>query len=135
MNHVNRAIGAYHNAQMAAPPLQAVVMLYDGILTRIARAAEANRKRDYERQFNEVMVAAKIVDGLDRSLDLSIGGAVAANLHAFYETVGSGLLRSTGRRYGAPYLEQLADAVRVTRDAWAEIAGMSPRQPAAAKIQ
>jgi len=132
MHQTNRAIGAYRSAQMAAPPLRAVVMLYDGILARIARAADANRRRDYERQFNEVMVAAKIVDGLDRSLDLSAGGAVAANLHAFYESVGGGLLRSTGRRYGATYLEQLAAAVRVTRDAWAEIAGMSPAAPAKA---
>ena len=131
MYHTSKAIGAYHTAQMAAPPLQAVVMLYDGILTRIARAAEANRRRDFERQFNEVMVAARIVEGLDRSLDMAAGGTVAANLHAFYETIGSGLLRSTGRRYGASYLEQLADAVRVTRGAWAEIAGLSPRESSA----
>jgi flagellar biosynthetic protein FliS len=125
MYQTARAIGAYRNAQMTIPPLQVVVMLYDGILARIARAADAHRAHDYERQFNEVMAAARIVDGLNRCLDLEAGGAVAAHLRSFYSTIAGELLRSTGREYGAPYLERLAVAVRVTRDAWAEIAGVS----------
>ena len=125
MNQMTKAIGAYRNAQMTVPPIRAVVMLYDAILIHIAKAAQANRQGDHERQFNEVMAATKIVEGLSRCLDFSAGGAVAANLHGFYETIGRGLLRSTGRRYGADYLEKLADAVRLTREAWAEIAGMA----------
>jgi flagellar protein FliS len=124
MQYTTKAIGAYQNAMKTVPPLQAVVMLYDGVLARIARAAQANLDGDYERQFNEVMSAAKIVDGLNRCLDMEVGGAVAANLRSLYETISTGLLRSTGRQYGATYLKQLGDAVRVTRDAWAEIAGI-----------
>ncbi len=126
MHHTRHGIRAYQSAQQAMPPLKAVVMLYDGILARIARAADANRKKDYERQFNEVMAAAKIIQGLNQCLDTEVGGTVAQSLRDFYETVGSSLLRSTGRRYGAKYLDQLAAAVRTTRDAWATISETTP---------
>ena len=40
MNQTRYAINAYQAAQLTTPPLKVVVMLYDGILVRIARAAE-----------------------------------------------------------------------------------------------
>lgn len=126
MYHTRNGVHAYQSAQQAMPPLRAVVLLYDGVLARIARAADANRKKDYERQFNEVMAAAKIINGLNQCLDMEVEGTVAKSLRDFYETVGTSLLRSTGRRYGAAYLDQLAAAVRTTRDAWATVSETTP---------
>ena len=40
------AINAYHSAQLTTPPLTAVVMLYDGIMVRIAAAGEAAQTLD-----------------------------------------------------------------------------------------
>jgi flagellar protein FliS len=124
MQPTQAAIGAYRSAMMTTPPLQGVVLLYDGILLHIAQAAQANRDSNFERQFDEVMKAARIIEGLSRCLDLEAGGTVAANLRDFYETIGRGLMRSTGRNYGADFLVQLADSVRRTRNAWAHIAGV-----------
>ena len=126
MHPANRVLKTYQMAQNAAPPLQAVIQLYDGILVRISRAIIANRNNDYERQFNEVMSAVKIVDGLNRNLDMKSGGQVALSIRDFYESIGTGLLRSTGRRYGAEYLEGLSLAVRNMRNAWATIAESHP---------
>lgn len=124
MTRTQRAISAYHKAILTTPPLLAVVMLYDGIMIRTRRAAEAARAGDYETQFNEVLQAAKIIDGLNRCLDMKQGGRVAASLRAMYESVSAALLRSTGKKNGADILDRLVEAVRVTRDAWAQIAGV-----------
>lgn len=132
MTKMQSGIAAYHSAILTTPPLQAVVMLYDGILVRIMRAADAARGGDYEGKFNEVMRAAKIIDGLNRCLDMKQGGDVAASLRAMYESVSRALLRSTGRRNAAEILDGLADAVRLTRDAWAEVAGLDTLEAAGA---
>jgi flagellar protein FliS len=120
------AINAYHSAQLTTPPLTAVVMLYDGIMVRIAAAGEAARKGDYDRQFKMVMSAARIIDGLNRCLDMEQGGSVAISLREMYESVARALFRSVGRESGGEVADRLVSAVRMTRDAWAEVAGLPP---------
>ena len=137
MNQGRYAISAYQAAQRTLPPLKIVVMLYDGILIRIARAADAARKGDYQKQFESVMSAARIIDGLNRHLDMERGGQVAINLRETYEAVARCLFRSVGKETAAEACDRLVVAVRELRDAWAEIAGMSAtpeQQQEAARI-
>jgi flagellar protein FliS len=137
MNQSRYAISAYQAAQRTLPPLKVVVMLYDGILVRIARAGDSARKGDYQKQFEYVMSAARIIDGLNRHLDMERGGEVAANLRDTYEAVARCLFRSVGKETAAEACDRLVVAVRELRDAWAEIAGMSSsveQQQEAAKI-
>ena len=124
MNHLAYSISAYQAAKRTAPPLKAVVLLYDEILKRISLAAAARRK-DFETQFNEVMYAAKIINGLDGCLDMERGGKVAVSLREMYKAVVTALLGSVGRKTGAQACDRLCEAVRLTRDAWAEVAGLS----------
>ncbi|MDA8231372.1 MAG: flagellar export chaperone FliS [Magnetospirillum sp.] len=126
MVHSGYAISAYQSAQRTVPPLQAVVMLYDGVLARIAAAARAAREKDWEGQYNETVRAVTIINGLAHSLDLEAGGTVATNLYDMYETVGLALMRSVGKKDGADACDKIAAALRQTRDAWAEIAGQKP---------
>ena len=130
MNRPKQAAAAYQTAIMTTPPLKRVVLLYDGILIRIASAAAAARRKDYEMQFNEVMRAAKIVNGLNRYLDMEAGGKVARSLREMYQAVAKALLSSVGRSTGAEALDKVGAAVRVTRNAWAEIAGLPVSTPA-----
>lgn len=125
MNHHAYSVSAYQAAKRTAPPLKAIVLLYDEILKRIALAASAARRKDFETQFNEVMYAAKIINGLDSCLDMDRGGTVAVSLREMYKAVVQALLGSVGRKNGAQACERLGDAVRMTRDAWAEVAGLS----------
>lgn len=131
MNQRRYAISAYQAAQLTTPPLKVVVMLYDGILVRIARAAESARQGDFQKQFEAVMSAARIIDGLNRHLDMERGGQVAKGLRETYESVARALFRSVGREAGAEACERLAVAVRELRDAWAEIAGAQQPAPGA----
>jgi flagellar protein FliS len=126
MSQNRYAISAYQTAQLTVPPLQAVVMLYDGIMVRIANAGEAARKEDYDKQFKYVMSAARIIDGLNRCLDMEKGGSVAIGLREMYEAVARALFRSCGKPTGGEVADRLVAAVRLTRDAWAEIAGLPP---------
>jgi flagellar protein FliS len=106
-------------------------------LVRIARAADSARKGDYQKQFEYVMSAARIIDGLNRHLDMERGGQVAVNLRETYEAVARCLFRSVGKESAAEACDRLVIAVRELRDAWAEIAGMSSsvqQQEEAAKV-
>lgn len=134
MNQSRYAINAYQAAQRTLPPLKVVVMLYDGILIRISRAGDAARRGDYQKQFEYVMSAARIIDGLNRHLDMERGGQVALNLRDTYEAVARCLFRSVGKETAAEACDRLIIAVRELRDAWAEIAGMqaAPEQQAEA---
>jgi flagellar protein FliS len=124
MNQSRYAINAYQAAQRTLPPLKVVVMLYDGILIRISRAADAARRGDYQKQFEYVMSATRIIDGLNRHLDMERGGQVAINLRETYEAVARCLFRSVGKESAAEACDRLVVAVRELRDAWAEIAGV-----------
>ncbi len=123
MNHSRYAINAYQAAQRTMPPLKAVVMLYDGILIRITKAAEHARAGDFQKQFECVMSAARIIDGLNRHLDMERGGEVAVRLRDTYESVARALFRSVGKSTAPEACERLVVAVRELRDAWATIAG------------
>ncbi len=123
MSQTRYAINAYQAAQLTTPPLRIVVMLYDGILVRIAKAGEAARQGDFQKQFEAVMSAARIIDGLNRHLDMERGGHVATGLRDTYESVARALFRSVGKESGAEACDRLVVAVRELRDAWAEIAG------------
>jgi len=124
MTHPGYSISAYKAAMRTVPPLNAVVMLYDEILRRIALAAAAARGKDYETQFAEVMRAAKIINGLNACLDMEQGGKVAQSLRDMYKSVAQALLSSVGRANAPESLEKIAEAVTLTRNAWAEIAGV-----------
>lgn len=120
----NRAISAYQTAIQTTPPLQAVVLLYDGILVRIHNAAEAANRGDFGEQFNQVMRATDILRGLLAALDIERGGALAARLRETYELNMRALLRSVGHVDAAECLRRIGDGLRELRNAWSEIAGM-----------
>lgn len=103
----------------------AVVKLYDTILLHVGRAAAAARSGDFQKQFDEVMNATRIVDGLNRHLDMERGGQVATNLRDMYESVSRALLRSVGKDSAGEACDKLIVAMRDTRNAWAEICGVA----------
>jgi flagellar protein FliS len=124
MNQSAYAISAYQAAIRTTPPLKAIVLLYDKALTCIACAAAAASRGDYQTQFDEVRKAVKIFNGLNNCLDMEQGGRVAASLREMYLAVVKALYSSVGYSTGEDALRRVASAVRVTRDAWAEISGV-----------
>ncbi|HVJ32372.1 MAG TPA: flagellar export chaperone FliS [Terriglobia bacterium] len=115
-------ISAYTSALGTRPPLHTVVGLYDLAIVHTIRAADASHRRDPEQQFNEALKAAQILNGLSCCLDMKRGGDVAVSLRDMYQTVVAVLMRAVAKRDAAQTYLQLAEAVRLTRNAWAEIA-------------
>jgi flagellar protein FliS len=123
---------AYQNMMLTAvPPLKAIVMLYDGAIVRTKAAGEAARSGDYLKQFNEVRRAADIFNGLNRCLNMEVGGTVAISLRELYGSLVKALMRSVGDPQAVLCCEKIADAIRVTRDAWATISEYEMFQPKA----
>lgn len=119
------AISAYRAALTTTPPLQAVVLLYDAALVRIHNAALAAAQGDYARQFDEVMRAQDVLRGLLASLDYRQGGDFACRLGETYEANMKALLRAVGRTNGDECCRRIADGLRLLRNAWAEVAGLT----------
>lgn len=117
-----RGTSAYKAAVRTTPPLFAVVMLYDKALYHMANAARAAEKRDFEVHFNEVSKAVAIFNGLNRNLDMECGGSVGTSLRSMYKSLSTVLLSSIRRPNSVEIIEKLIAAVRITRDAWAEVA-------------
>ncbi|HVY99752.1 MAG TPA: flagellar export chaperone FliS [Dongiaceae bacterium] len=119
-----QGIAAYRSGLRTASPLASVVMLYDGVLTRIGRAAASARRDDTLGQLEHVMRAVQILNGLNQSLDMAAGGSVALSLRDMYGAVAVALYNSVGRDQAVEACDKLAAAVRKTRNAWAQIAGL-----------
>lgn len=111
------------NASHAAPQSLAVVQLYDTALKHVASAVEGVKKGNYEVQMNEIAAAVRIFNGLDSSLDMEAGGAVAQNLRDMYQAVSKTLLSTIGQDNAIEICERMIQAVKETRNAWAEVAG------------
>lgn len=129
MNAPRHAYAAYQAASQQVPPLQAVVLLFDGILVRIHRAAVCAEKKDYGEQFNQIIKATDILRGLLASLDMERGGDLAVRLRDTYETNMRALLRTVGRPEACQCLDKISVGLRNLRNAWAELAGMPPANP------
>lgn len=131
MSYSKQAIAAYQTAVLTTPPLQAVVLLYDGILVRVHNAANAAAKGDYGRQYDEIARAIEILRGLLAALDFKAGGQLAANLAETYKVNMQALLRTVGRKDAESQCRRIGEGLRNLRNAWAEIAGMAGQDNAA----
>ena len=130
MSLSKQAIAAYQTAVMTTPPLQAVVLLYDGILVRIHNAGRAAAAGDRVRQYQETARAVEILRGLVASLDYAAGGTLAKNLATTYHANIVALLSAIGRDDAQSQYRRVGEGLRTLRNAWAEIAGLPVHEPA-----
>lgn len=125
MSYQRSAITAYQSAVMTTPPLQAIVLLYDGVQVRLHNAAKAAGQGDFGRQYDETASAIRILRGLLAALDIQRGGSLALGLAETYRVNMQALLATIGRPDACSRLATIAGGLRRLRDAWAEIAGMT----------
>lgn len=124
------AISAYQTAIQTTPPLQAVVLLYDGLLVRIRNACQAAESGDFGEQFNQVLKANDILRGLLAALDKNKGGALAERLADTYQANMVALMGTIGRPNAVDALRRIAEGLRELRNAWSGIAGMNASEAA-----
>lgn len=106
------------HATQTASPAQLVLMLYDGVLSRIDRATEAlDEPRDLTAAHEQITKAQRIVEELSVTLDRDAGGEVAANLASIYAFVTQQLVDANVHKHPGP-LAEVTRLITPLRDAW-----------------
>ncbi len=107
-----------------ASPHRLVLMLFDGALAALGTARAQMQVGDTAAKGTSISKAIAIIDdGLKASLDLSVGGETAANLHALYEYMSKQLLLANLRNNPA-ILEEVRGLLTELRAAWETIGNL-----------
>jgi len=102
----------------SADPYRLIMMLYDGLLQKLAQANDAMASRDTARKGEAISKAIRILEeGLRGSLDRKAGEQLAVQLDSLYEYMINRLLMANLRNdVGA--LNEVARLAGELRDAW-----------------
>lgn len=103
-----------------ARPIDLVVMVYEGAIEAIGRAATEMRAGDIEAKNRTITRAIRIIDeGLRAPLDLR-AGEIAANLADLYDYMTRRLLQGSARN-DAVILDEVRGLLLELKSAWDEI--------------
>jgi flagellar secretion chaperone FliS len=123
-----QTIGA-HTQVAAADPYKLVQLLLANVIDRIAAARGHMERRETARKGEQISKAIDVVNALDASLNLDLGGEIAANLHRLYEYMVVRLVTANANNDVAG-LDEVAALVRNVKEGWDAIAG-TPRPDSA----
>jgi flagellar protein FliS len=110
-----------HGGVAASDPHRLVLMLMDGALERILSARGAIENGVPEARSHLLHRAVAIIDELRASLNLDVGGELAANMAELYEYSSRQLMRANLEARIEP-LDDVAKLLREIRSAWIQIA-------------
>jgi flagellar secretion chaperone FliS len=83
-----KAHSVYQRTQIAtADRRKIIVLLYEGVISRLTQARQAIEEHDGDRRVFNVNKALDIINFLTTSLDFERGGEIAHNLEALYAYV------------------------------------------------
>ncbi|MEJ8472585.1 flagellar protein FliS [Roseibium algae] len=124
---MSRAIGAYHKAAVAVPPVAAVTLLFDEVLNSLIMTARHLRAKEYDQAHLRSQRAVGILKGLRQNLDMETGGALAQQLLNTYTTNIAVINSVTRKPEPTEQLVKLAIGLVDLRNAWAEATSLSER--------
>jgi flagellar secretion chaperone FliS len=100
-------------------PLGLVVMLYDGAIAALRRAAGAIENRDVQQKSAQLNRAGAIIAQLEGTLNFEKGGEVAKTLKSLYVYARAQMLKASLEN-SAEVLQALIDKMARVREAWSE---------------
>lgn len=121
MSYHSQAQSAYAAASNAVSPLQAVVMLYDGMIRSISAAKLAIEEERIEDRFNHTKKASQILLGLQANLDFEKGGDVSPMLSQFYDTIFMRIQRINSAN-STEICDEVVRSLSNVRKSWHELA-------------
>ena len=118
----HRASSAYssvaaHGGVAAADPHRLILMLMDGALERIAQARGRMEHKELAEKNRLLHTATSIIDELRSSLDLKLGGVIAANLDDLYDYMARQLI-AANLQNKPEILDEVSHLLREIRSAW-----------------
>jgi flagellar protein FliS len=123
---MKRGVNAYANVGLetgiaSASPHKLIVMLYDGVLTALAKAKANIVAGNIPAKGAALSHAITIIDnGLRVSLDLKAGGEIAENLDALYDYMSRRLFEANLRN-DVTVVDEVHRLLSDLRSAWVEI--------------
>lgn len=104
-----------------ADPHQLVLMLVDGLLDELARAAGHMEAKRLDRKGDSIAKCMDILSGLDTALDVEKGGEMALQLRQLYDFCGRHLFQASLKNdvAGLAVVEQI---IANLRDGWQAMA-------------
>ena len=118
----SRGAAAYRQVEaQSRSPLELVVMLYDGALTRLTEAAAAAARGDVSARGTAISKALAIISALQETLNVQAGGAVAEELDRLY-TYSSHRLLDVTLKQDVSGIHEVHRLLSGLRDAWQQIA-------------
>jgi flagellar secretion chaperone FliS len=115
MNHPAHAYRQF--SVQGATPLGLVVMLYDGAIAALRRAATAIEAHDIQAKCNQLNRALAIITQLEGTLNMELGGKVAQTLKTFY-LYSRGEAMKANIENSAEILRSLIEKFTTVREAW-----------------
>ncbi len=103
-------------------PEQMVVLLYEGMATRIKQAQERFEARQNVRAKEALIRAMRIADALMEHLNLEEGGDTAKNLERLYYYIISELSEATRAENPNPHLANSLRVIDPLLDGWKKLA-------------
>ena len=127
---MTRGVDAYRRTEaQSAPPLQLIVMLYDGALRYLSEARAAQATGNMRARNQALRRVNDIVAECHSSVDLERGGSVAVELDRLYSYISGRLLDVTVKR-DATAIDEVHKLMTTLRGAWAEAATQTASAPA-----
>ncbi|HUO81181.1 MAG TPA: flagellar export chaperone FliS [Steroidobacteraceae bacterium] len=125
-----QTVGA-HTQVAAADPYKLVQLMLANVVERLAAARGHMERRETARKGEQISKAIRVINALDSSLNMELGGEIAANLRSLYEYIVLRLAKANADDDLA-MLDEVAGLVRTIKDGWDGIAGAPrPGAPAA----
>ena len=123
---MNPYLDQYQNNQIAtAKPEQILILLYDGAIRFVYRAAAAIVANNAEQKNININKTVAILSEFSATLDHTIGGQVAADLTALYNFM-IRELTVVNRTNDLNRLENVRSILTELRDTWAQAVKMKP---------
>lgn len=100
-----------------ANPHQLIVLLFEGLLSKLAMTKGFMDRRDYEGKSRALGAAVTIIGALQNSLDLEAGEEIAANLDRLYSYMNRRLLTASIEN-STEIVGEVVELVRTIKEGW-----------------
>ncbi len=115
------ALNSYTQAKVVGgSPVDLIIMLYDGAIEFLHKAATGINMKNLHIKLKYISNALAIIEELDRSLDMDVGGEVAVNLRGLYGYMMTEIFMANVSNDGAKLLH-IASLLKDVREGWTQI--------------
>ncbi len=118
------ALNAYTQTKVTTTynPVELVVMLYDGAIDFLDKAATAINMREVPIKIKYIDKAIAIIEELLNALNLEVGGEIALNLQNLYLHMMRELVLANAKNDGNK-IKHVINLLKELREAWVQIKG------------